>query len=62
MKASPDRILAGAVLGGTLLSLAGAAFLVPLPWSVLVAGLLLAGELAFYRRLRAERGEDDAEP
>lgn len=56
----PDRILAVALIGGALVSLAGVAILVPLPWSVLVAVLLVAGELAFYRRLLAERGEDDS--
>lgn len=57
-----DRILAVALIGGALVSLAGVACLVPLPWSVLVAVLLVAGELAFYRRLQAERGEGDPLP
>lgn len=54
--------LEGLLFVGALLSLAGVAVLVPLPWSALVAVALLVAELAFYRRLRAERDEDDARP
>lgn len=55
-------LLAGLLLVGALLSLWGVAVLVPLPWSILVAVLLITAELAFYRRLRAERDEDNPLP
>ena len=55
-------LLDGLLLIGALVSLSGVVLLLPLPWSVLTAVLLLAAELAFYRRLRAERGEDDSPP
>lgn len=45
------------LLGGAVAALLGVALLVPLPWSLLVGTALVVLELAFYRRLRAERGE-----
>ena len=52
-------VLDGLLLVGALVSLTGIALLLPLPWSVFVGAALLAAELWFYRRLQAERGEDD---
>lgn len=55
-------LLDGLLLVGALVSLSGVALLIPLPWSILVAVLLVTAELLFYRRLRADHGEDDPLP
>ena len=50
------------LLVGALTSIFGVVSLVPLPWSLPALVALFIVELAFYRRLRAERGEPEPPP
>lgn len=50
------------LLVGALISIFGVTSVIPLPWSLPALVALFIVELAFYRRLRAERGEVDPLP
>ncbi len=50
-------VLDAALLVGALVSIFGVVSLISLPWSLPVLAVLTIVEMAFYRRLRAERGE-----
>ena len=55
-------LLEAGLLVGALLSIFGVASLVPLPWALPVLAVLVALEMAFYRRLTADRDDGPGTP